>query len=182
MADTITSTIEKFYEVAQSRDFSRDINFRLLSISLGDGSTVKFDEDDLVYAKGAQLPSRKINMQQVQFLGLAFNIPGTVSYEGSADYPIRFYADMNSILRDKLEQATRDVFDDANSTGNYFTPKASAVIDLVQLNAKNEVIKHYKLIGVAVHSVDSIDYGYAEGNGKVQEITAHISFHFYQTS
>lgn len=181
MPDTVTSTIEKFYSVAQERDFSRDINFRLLSLSLGDGSSVTFDENDLVYAKGATLPARNIVNQAVPFLGLQFNVPGTATYQGSDSYPLTFFADMNSIIRDKLEEASREIYDDATSTGNYFMPKASATMDLVQINPKLEVVKHYTLIGVSVRNINNITYNYQAGTGAPMEISTTIAFHYYTT-
>ena len=177
MAD-VTSTIQKFYEVAQERDFSRDCFFRILSISFGDGSKVTFDENDLVYAKGGQLPGRTITNQQVSFMGLQFNISGTVKYDGSEAYNIKFFADEKSILRDKLEAASREVFDDQTSTGNYHIAKASAVIDLVQLDPEFNVVKHYQLVGAAVRKINSIEYNYS-GDGKPVEIDCTISYHYY---
>lgn len=177
MAD-VTSTIQRFYEVAQERDFSRDCFFRILSISFGDGSKVTFDEDDLIYAKGGKIPGREITNQQVSFMGLQFNVSGTAKYPGSESYNIRFYADEKSILRDKLEEASREVFDDATSTGNYHISKASAVIDLVQLDPQFNIVKHYQLIGVSFRKIDDIEYKY-DGDGKTVEISCNISYHYY---
>lgn len=179
MAD-VTSTIQKFYEVAQKRDFSRDCFFRVLSISFGDGSKVKFDEDDLVYAKGGKVPGRNITNQQVPFMGMNFNVSGTVQYPGSESYSLDFYCDEKSIIHDKLEAASREVFDDETSTGNYHIAKASAVMDLVQLDPDLNIVKHYQLIGLAVRNVGEMTYTY-DGNGKPVTFNATFSYHFYKT-
>lgn len=178
MAD-ITSTIQKFYEVAQKRDFSRDCLFRVLSISFGDGSSVSFDEDDLVYAKAASLPGREITNQVVPFMGLDFNVSGTAKYPGSNSYKLTFWADENSILRDKLEKASRDTFDDETSTGNYFVSKSSAVMDLVQLDKQLNIVKHYQLVGVSFRSVGDVQYNLG-GDGKTVEISVSLAYHFYK--
>ncbi len=52
-------TIQDFYRGASARDFSRDVQFRVLSIS-PQGTTIKFDENDIVYARTATLPGRAI--------------------------------------------------------------------------------------------------------------------------
>ena len=59
MAD-VKQLISDFYRVAAARDFQRDIQFRVLSITPG-GTSVTFDENDLVYASG--LFTRESNYQ-----------------------------------------------------------------------------------------------------------------------
>ena len=51
----VKQTITDFYRVAQERDFSRDFQFRVLSMQAGDGSDVVISEDDLVYAQGGTI-------------------------------------------------------------------------------------------------------------------------------
>ena len=59
MADT-RQTIQNFYTQAQSKDFARSNLFRVLNLDFGDGSTVDFSEDDLVYVTTATLPDKAI--------------------------------------------------------------------------------------------------------------------------
>ena len=139
----VRQTISDFYRVAVERDFARDFQFRVLSIDSGGASTVTFDEDDLVYCTAANLPARAITNVAVPYMGLNFNVPGNATYPGSEGYTLNFYRDQNSVLRQKFEDMSRDIFDDATSTGNYFAPRQSAVIDLVQLDTQLDAIAQY---------------------------------------
>ena len=177
MAD-VKQLITDFYKVAQKRDFARDFNFRLLSIQ-STSSNVTFNEDDLVYIKTAQLPARAITNVPVPYMGLKFNVPGNATYPGSDAYSLTFYADATSEIRRKFEQWSRDIFDDATSTGNYFTPRSNSVISMAQLDQQNNMIALYKLVGVSLLECGPLDYKISEGTGNVVEFTAKISYHFW---
>jgi len=179
MAD-VKQLITDFYKVAQNRDFARDFNFRLLSIETGGTTAVTYDEDDLVYIKTASLPARDITNVPVPYMGLNFNIPGNATYPGSNSYALTFYADAGSSIRQKFEEWSRDVFDDATSSGNYFTPRATSTIDMVQLDNQNNRIAQYQLIGVAPVSVGALQYNIATGTGQTIEFTATISYHYWR--
>ena len=69
MAD-IKQTIKDFYKVAQTRDFARDFQFRVLDVS-NKGVPV-FTEDDLVYATTATLPGKQIATKDVPYNGFNF--------------------------------------------------------------------------------------------------------------
>jgi hypothetical protein len=171
-------TIQDFYRVAQARDFARDVQFRVLSIS-PQGTTVNFDEDDLVYARTAALPARSIQNVNTKYMGLNFNIPGLATYPSSDNYEISFYAAADSNLRRKFEQWTRDTFDDANSTGNYLTPVQNSTIDLIQLDNNFEKINQYQLVGVSIRSVGPIAYAMAEGAGNVLNFNVSLAYHYW---
>jgi len=179
MAD-VNQLITDFYRVAATREFARDFNFRVLSINTGGASTVTFDENDLVYVKTATLPERSITNVPVQYMGLNFNIPGNATYPNSEGYTLTFYADANSQIRQKFEQWSTDIFDDSNSTGNYFAPKQTAIIDLVQLDNQMNKIAQYQLVGVSVRNVGPLAYNIAEGSGQTIEFTATISYHYWR--
>ena len=179
MAD-VNELITDFYRVATTREFARDFNFRVLSINTGGASTVTFDENDLVYVKTASLPGRNITNVQVPYMGLKFNVPGSVEYPGSEGYEMTFYADANSQIRQKFEQWSTDIFDDSNSTGNYFSPKQTAIIDLVQLDNQLNKVAQYQLVGVSVRTVGPLNYTIAEGTGNVIEFTVGVSFHYWR--
>ena len=117
MAD-VNQLITDFYRVATNREFTRDFNFRVLSINTGGVSNVTFDQDDLVYVKTATLPERAITNVPVPYMGLNFNIPGNATYPGSEAYTLTFYADAQSKIRQKFETWSQAVFDDSSSTGN----------------------------------------------------------------
>tara|TARA_R110002110_G_scaffold16764_14_gene72179 strand:- start:918 stop:1469 length:552 start_codon:yes stop_codon:yes gene_type:complete len=176
MAD-VKQTITDFYRVAQDRDFSRDFQFRVLSIQPGDGSDVTITEDDLVYARGGSIPERTISNQTVGYMGLNFNVPGAATYSGT--YPLTFMCDSASALRRVFEKWSYDIFDDENSTGNYFTPRATSTVDLVQLNSQLDAIAHYQLVGVYPTSVGEISYT-IEGSGAPVTFATTLSYHFWK--
>ncbi|NBW57192.1 hypothetical protein EBR43_05290 [bacterium] len=179
MAD-VNQLITDFYRVAATREFARDFNFRVLSINTGGASTVTFDENDLVYVKTASLPERAITNIPVPYMGLNFNIPGNATYPGSEAYTLTFYADAKSQLRQKFEQWSTDIFDDSNSTGNYFSPKQTAIIDLVQLDNQLNKVAQYQLVGVSIRSVGPLQYNIASGTGETIEFTVTISYHYWR--
>ena len=113
-------------------------------------------------------------------MGLNFNIPGTATYPGSEAWDVTFYADSNSQIRQKFEQWTRDTFDDATSTGNYFTPNQTSVIDLVQLDNQLNRVQQYQLVGVSPRQVGALTYNIATGTGDTIEFTATLAFHYYK--
>lgn len=180
MAD-VKQSITDFYRVAQNRDFARDFNFRLLSIDTGGATSATYDEDDLVYLKSAILPARDITNVPIPYMGLTFNVPGGATYPGSAGYALKFYADSQSKIRQKFEQWTRDVFDDANSTGNYFTPRATSTINMVQLDNQLTKIAQYKLVGVSVISCGPLSYNMT-GGGAAIDFDATVSYHYWTRS
>lgn len=179
MADT-SQTIRNFYERAMQREFLRDVNFRVIEINFGENSSVHFDENDLVYAKSAKLPIRKINNVQASYMGMKFNLPGTVEYPGSDSYSLEFYCDESCILRDKMEKATRDIFDDADSTGNYFIPKQGSYITLAVLDKQLKVIKTIKLVGASIRDYDVDQFKMSDGKGEIINIKCNIAYHYYE--
>jgi hypothetical protein len=183
MADT-NQQISNFYRVAANREFARDFNFRVLSINTGGatdaaGQIITFGDDDLVYAKTATLPERAITNVAVPYMGLNFNLPGNAVYPGSEAYSLTFYADAKSQIRQKFEDWSRYTFDDANSTGDYLTPKSTSVINLVQLDNQLNRIAQYSLIGVSPRSVGTLSYSMAAGTGQTIEFTATMAYHYF---
>ena len=172
-------TIQDFYRVASERDFARDVQFRLLSIT-PQGTSVRFDENDLVYARTAQLPARSIGNVPTKYMGLTFNIPGLATYPGSDNYGITFYCSANSDLRKKFLQWTNDTFNDANSTGNYLTPTQNSTIDLVQLDVNFEKVNQYQLVGVSIRDVGQLAYTISEGTGGVLSFDVKLAYHYWR--
>ena len=174
----VKQLISDFYRVASARDFQRDIQFRVLSIAPG-GTTTTFDENDLVYARSASLPARSINNVTTSYMGLNFNLPGVATYPDSAAYSLTFYNDAKNNIRQKFEDWTRDTFNDTNSTGNYFTPTQSSVIDLVQLDTKMEKVAQYQLIGVSIREVGGIKYDFSAGKGDIVSFDVKLAYHYF---
>jgi hypothetical protein len=176
----LNQTITDFYKVAQDRDFARDFQFRVLNIQPGDGSSQSFSEDDLVYIRGATLPGKTIASQNVPYMGLTFHVPGSVSYPDSGNWPVTFYCDQNSAIRQVFENYISDVFDDQTSTGNYFIPGFDAIIDLVQLDTQLEQIAKYQLVGIFPTTVGPIGYTIGDGTGAPVTFDVNFSYQFWK--
>ena len=169
----VRQTISDFYRVAQERDFSRDFQFRVLNIQNDDGS-VAITEDDLVYAKGGSIPGRTINVTDVPYMGLNFKVPGAATYSG--EYALTFYSDRVDNLRNLLLNWTRDTFDDATSTGNYFIARETSVVDLVQLDTQLNRVTQFTLVGAFPTSVGDVEYNPA-GTGAPVEFQVTMGYH-----
>lgn len=176
MAST-EQTIRGFYVNAQSKEFARDNLFRVSSLKLGN---LVLNEQDLIYCLGLKLPARKIKNVQAKYQGLPFNLPGVAEYPGAEAYVLEFYCDQNSNLRKRFEDETRYVFDDKYSTGDYLTPRASAVIDLIQLDTKLNAVAKYKLIGASIREVGELEGKMSDGTGEVCKFKVTISYHFFE--
>jgi hypothetical protein len=178
----INQNIQTFYQTAQTRDFSRDFLFRITQIGNGVGLPT-LDENDFVYIKAAKLPGRVIENVNASYMGLKFNIPGAVTYEGSDAYDIELYLDSVSgsytDLRRKFEDASRKIFNDAISTGDYNIPGLDNTLELAQLDKQLNAINYTTLVGAQLRKIDAIEYKMAEGKGEVMTMKATLSYHYY---
>jgi hypothetical protein len=166
--------ITSFYKVAQSRDFARLFQFRLVQF----GNT-GFGEDDLIYVETATLPGRQITNVPVPYHGLQFNVPGTAQYPGSAGYNVTFRSDQNHDLRSVLEQVTFGTFNDNTSTGNYNTPSDGLILTM-QLFGKNlQTVAEYSLIGVYVQNINDTQYTITD-TGSVATVEATLAYQFWR--
>jgi hypothetical protein len=177
MAQT-NQTISSFYNVAQNREFSRDFLFRVLNITFAGGAS--FNESDLIYAKTAILPARDITNVPAPFMGLKFNLAGGAVYPGSEAYSLKFYCDASSSLRNKFLQESRRVFDDATSTGDYNIAGRASSMTLMQLNKNLEPVTTFKLVGLSIRSVGTINYSMAEGTGAPVDFDVTAAYHFFE--
>ena len=177
MAD-VNQTIQDFYTQAQSKDFARSNLFRVLNINFGIEPSGFISTNDLVYARTASLPAKTITNVQAPYMGLNFNIPGVAQYPNSEAYVINFYADEAQKIREKFLQVVNDTFNDATSTGNYFTPKQSAVIDLVQLDKQLNKVAQYQLVGVSIRQVGALEYDITS-TGDIQKFDVTLAYHYW---
>jgi len=175
----INQSISKFYKSAQDRDFARDFSFRVTQLQLQ--GVEPLVDDDLVYLKTSRIPGRSITNVETPYMGLPFNIPGNAKYPGSDSFEVKFYLDANSTLRNFLERASRELFNDLTSTGNYTTPGIENFIELQQLDKELNPIAggRYKLIGASLREIQPVEYTIAEGTGQWVEIASTIAYHFY---
>lgn len=162
--------IQKFYDLAKQREFARDYQFRV--VSLGPLTT-----DDLVYLRTADLPGKQINNQKVPYMGLDFNVPGSVSYPGSDGWKVAFLADEAQNIRSKMEAWMTEIFSVETSTGKYGVPAEEATLDL--LDKEFKTIRRYNLVGIYAVTLDALPYD-IKGQGKPQEFTASIAYQFWR--
>ena len=173
----VNQNIQNFYRAAADKDFSRDFLFRVTQMQLQ--GVPALEEGDLIYVKTASLPGRNIGNVAIPYMGLQLNVPGAATYPGSDAYALSFYLDAESSLRNYFETASRSLFDDQSSTGEYGTPDDDFFIQLAQLDKELEPVSEYKLVGASLRSVSDIGYNIAEGTGATVQIDATVSYHFY---
>lgn len=172
---TLKQGIQDFYRVAQQRDFSRDFQLRVMDIT--DRGAGQLTQDDLVYVRTAKLPSREITAQDVPYMGLEFNVPGSVKYPGSKEYAIEFYADEELLVRRTIYNWTVRTFNDATSNGFYGISDASRLtLALLDMNANVQQI--FVLHGVYPRSMGEITYDMT-GDGKAVILPVTIAYQFW---
>lgn len=176
MAIEVTG-IQNFYEAAATTDFSRDFQFRILQ--LGPDSRSREFQDRMVFLTTASLPNRTINNQTVPYMGLAFNVPGSVSYTGSESWAVTFRIPQDFSIRDTLERWQIDTFDDETSTGNYHVPKKDSVISMGLLNNAGDTIRIYTLYGVYVVALGDVAYD-LKGSGAPMEFSATLAYQYWR--
>jgi hypothetical protein len=173
----VNQNIQNFYRSAADKDFSRDFLFRVTQMQLQ--GVPALEEGDLIYVKTASLPGRAIGNVAVPYMGLNLNVPGAATYPGSESYALSLYLDAKSSLRNYFETASRALFDDQTSTGEYGTPDDDFFIQLAQLDKDLEPVAEYKLIGASLRNISDIGYDIASGTGATVQIDATVSYHFY---
>lgn len=173
----VNQTISTFNGVARDRDFARNNLFRLMALNVA-GLTL--DENDIVYCKGAKLPSREIPHGTVSMMGMKFPYPkSSVIYEGNESYELEFYLDAKSELRRKFEEASRTLFNDLTSTGDWRFPSSSDMISLVALDRNYEPQEYIKLYGASFKKIESIDFKSAEGDGEALTVKCILTYFYY---
>ena len=170
----MATTIQNFFTRAASKQFSRDFLFRIRQIDLIGG--ISFNgEDDLVYARTAALPGRNITN-----VGQEFQVPGRATYSNAAAYSIEFYHDENCELRTKMEAASRAVWNNETSLGEYGMPGEESVINLVQVDKQLNDVRNIELVGASIRDIGDVSYTIDEGTGTVLNFTTSFAYHFYR--
>lgn len=162
--------IQKFYDQAKQREFARDFQFRVVTLG-------PLTSDDLVYLRTADLPGKEINNQVVPYMGLDFNVPGTVKYSGSDSWKVMFLADEAQNIRSKMEAWMTEIFDVETSTGKYGVPAEEATFDL--LDKEFKTVRRYNFVGIYIKTLDPLSYD-IKGSGKPQEFGATMAYQFWR--
>ena len=165
-------SIQDFYNAAQANEFARDFQFRVRTLG-------PFTEDDLLYITTATLPGKAISNQVVPFMGLDFNVPGSVKYTGSDSWAVTFRCDEGLNIRNKYESWVAEIFDDASSTGKYGVPVEEASLDL--LGKDLETVRRYDFTGVYPVDLGAMDYN-IEGTGTPMTFTATLAYQYWRLS
>ncbi len=184
------TTIENFMSQATQKQFARDFLFRIRQIDIT-GLSLN-GETDLIYARTASFPGRNIMNKQVKYSGQNFNVPSVSEYPGSEAWSIEFYVDQNMEIRNKVERASRILFDNETTTGNICMPGNESIItlDVLQIpcqrgpnvNSGNDmqVGQTIQLIGASLRDIGQIDYQIADGTGEILTFNATFAYHFYR--
>lgn len=165
-------SIQDFYAAAQAQEFARDFQFRVRTLG-------PFVDNDLLYITTTTLPGKEISNQPVPFMGLDFNVPGSVKYTGSEAWDIVFRCDEGLNIRNKLENWIKEIFDDESSTGKYGVPTEQASMDL--LGKDLSPIRRYNFIGIYPKTLGPIDYD-IQGTGEPRIFTATFSYQYWRLS
>ena len=168
-------SIQNFYTTAARKDFARLFQFRLRSFG-----NIDFLPEHFTYVETASLPGRSITNVPVPYMGLSFNVPGTVTYPGSPSYAVTFRCDQNYDLRAVLEAATFNTFDEATSTGQYSLPGAGSVLTMELLDKQMNPIRYYTLFGVYVQSLADTAYNIGD-TGTVATINATLAYQYWRS-
>lgn len=174
----MATTIQNFFEKAVQNQFARDFLFRVNEVKIV-GMNFK-GEDELVYARTAALPGRTIDNKTVNYFGQEFQVPGRATYSNAAGYSIEFYHDENTNLRGMFEAASRAVFDNDTSLGQYGMPGEESLIELAMLNKELKTVRKCKLFGASVRDVGEISHAIADGTGEVLTFPVTFAYHFYR--
>ena len=170
-----TSPIQKFYSVAQNKDFARLFQFKL--ISFGD---IAFTDNHLIYVESASVPGRSITNIPVTYMGMDFNTPGTVKYPGSTGYQVTFRCDQEYDIRAALEASTFNTFDESTSMGDYGVPGTSRTLVMQLFNKRMEAVRHYTLYGTWIQSIADTAYD-VKDTGTVQTVQCTLAYQFWRS-
>ena len=163
-------SIQEFYAAAQQQEFARDFQFFVRTLG-------PFTSNDLLYVTTAVLPGKEISNQQVPFMGLQFNVPGTVKYTGSDAWTLTFRCDEGLNIRNKMENWIKEIFDDQTSSGKYGVPTEVATMDLLGKDLKT--IRSYQFTGIYPKQVGDISYD-KTGDGKPLSFDCIFAYSFWR--
>lgn len=163
-------SIQGFYNAAKGMEFARDFQFRIRNLG-------PFTDNDLLYVTTATLPGKEISNQQVPYMGLQFNVPGSVAYTGSNAWVINFRCDEGLNIRNKIENWIKEIFDDQTSTGKYGVPVEEATMDL--LGKDLAPVRRYNFTGIYPVTLGPISYD-VRGSGAPVAFDATFSYHYWR--
>ena len=171
--------IQEFYSVAQETGFVRDFQLRIIDWSVLN-DTGGLGEDDFLMLRTATLPSMQTTINQVPFMGLDFNLPGTTKFPGSQAWNVEFYFQQNrgvgTSLRDIFISTMLGNFDfQETSTGNLQLPnREENYIEMCIVDDSLDELVTYRLEGAFITQVGDVTFDLTAG-GAVQKIPVTIA-------
>lgn len=173
------NSIQGFIQKAGYQDFARNNLFRVTAVDIA--GILQLNEAELLYCQGGKIPSRTNPVGTVQYMGMELPYSAsTVKYEGNQDYALTFFVDAGSNIARAFEAASRAIFDDKTSSGNWRFPRVEDHISVAALDFDLNPFEQIKFCGVAFHGFDAIDFQTAKGDGTAIEITCHFSYLYYE--
>lgn len=163
-------SIQNFYAAIQESELARDFQFRVQTLG-------PFTEKDLVYIRTATLPGKTINNQVVPYMGMNFNVPGSVTYTGSEAWTVSVLCDEGLNIRNKMENWMKEIFDDETSTGKYGVPSEIASMHL--LGKDLAPVRVYDFVGIYPTTLGEITYD-IKGNGAPVEFTCTFAYQYWR--
>lgn len=174
----VNQTISTFISTAAKRDFQRDNLYRIMSLKC-EGLTLT--EEDAVYCKSIKIPGRTNPHGSVKYMGMEFKYPQSTVQFGDIDaLDIPMLIDSKGEVMGKLERASRILFNDLTTTGNWKFPSTADILTVAVLDFNLNVQEYIHYYGVSFKGFDSVDAKPAEGDGIAQEITAHFTYFYYK--
>lgn len=171
--------IHDFYSTVTKHQLLRDFNFRLRLVNT---DALVFNEEEIVYAHVKSLPGRSITDHTAPFMGMNLHFGGSVSYHNSDGYEIELLMDASGALREKLEAASRTIFNDKSSTGDYRMPGTDQTLVLSLIDSKLETITNYTLVGVQFRDLGDITFDYWSGTGDLVKCSINVAYQYYTSS
>lgn len=163
-------TIGNFYARAQAAEFARDFQFQVINLG-------PFTEDDLLYLQTVSLPAQTIQNQTATYMGLDFNIPGSVKFDGSNSWSVTMWCDEGLNIRNKMEAYIKAVWDIDTSTGLYGVPEEVATLDLK--DKQRQTLRTYKFYGLYPVTVGAINYD-IKGTGAILNVDLTFAYQYWE--
>ena len=174
----VNQTIGTFINTLIKRDGQRNNLFKILALNT---KVLSLTNEDMVYIKTGSLPGRTNPTGQLSYMGMKFNYnTSTVEYPGADNYQLEFVFDAKGELRQKFEEASRLIFNDQTTTGNWNVPTLQDIMTIAPLNNQYEPSAYYHFYGVAFKGFNNVDFQIADGDGSIVNLTANISFYYYK--
>jgi hypothetical protein len=146
----VSQGIQNFYNQIAVTDFARQNLFRITQL----GPITSVQNYEGLYVTSTTIPSKAITNVPVPFMGLQFNVPGTVTYPGSDSWNVTFRLPANADIRSEFEAWMLGIFNDQTSTGAYNVPGPGSVVGLTLMDKSGAPVRIYNLYGVWVKQIN----------------------------